>query len=145
MSNAMTKMRTFDSMVRSASRKTLDTLLDVVTDAELAAYMAGRAKMNPGKIWDGYFKPMLEAMDKATRDEVLSNMANYQPSTEAGEMELGPSGSLASTGDVKEDEEEKPENKREPSRTGDAMRKWRGRDHERIAAMQRANEEHWKK
>jgi hypothetical protein len=144
----MLKVRSFDSLTRHASNQTLDTILTAATDEELAKYMAGRAKMNPGMVWDGYLKPMLEAMDKATRDEVLSNMAEYQPSIEAGSMEEGPNESLASTGDEKEDEEKNPNGsigKGKPHSTGDAMRKWRGQDHERIEAMTKANELFWKK
>jgi hypothetical protein len=140
----MLKVRSFDSLTHHASNKTLDTILTAATDEELAAYMTARAKLNPGKVWDGYFKPMLEAMDKATRDEVLSNMAEFQPSIEAGSMEEGPSGSLASTGDEKEDEEKR-KDMGSTSKVGDAMRAWRGQDHDRIAAVQKANESFWKK
>src|ERR1700733_7086794 len=66
-----------DSLTRQVSAKMMDTVLSVATDEELAKYMAGRAKMNPGKIWDGYFKPMLTAMDKATRDKILKQFDDY--------------------------------------------------------------------
>jgi hypothetical protein len=138
----MLNVRSFDSLTRYASNQTLDTILTAATDEELAAYMTARAKLNPGKVWDGYLKPMLEAMDKATRDEVLSNMAEYELSSEPGEMEAGPSGSLATTSDEKEDKEKKDIT---GHKVGDAMRKWRGQDHDRIANMQKANEAFWKK
>jgi hypothetical protein len=142
----MWKVRVNDSMTRSASRQTLDTVLTAATDEELAAYMAGRAKLNPGKVWDGYFKSALDAMDKATRDEVLSNLANYEPSVESGEMEEGPAGSLSSTGDDEEEEKKRKDTGNgATSKVGDAMRKWRGQDHDRIAAMQKANSDFWKK
>jgi hypothetical protein len=73
--------------------------LDVVTDAEAAAYFARRAKADLGRTWTGIFKPMLDAMDRSTRDEVLANIENCQPSASSGAMEPGPAGSLASTRD----------------------------------------------
>jgi hypothetical protein len=93
------RVRTFDSMTRGGSRKTLDTLLDVPTDAEMAKYFAARAKADLGRVWDGVFKPMLEAMDQATRNEVLTNVKNYELSLQSGSMEIGPAGSLTSTRD----------------------------------------------
>jgi len=131
--------------VPTTDAKTRDIVLTAATDAELAQYMAGRAKLNPGKVWDGVFKAALNAMDKKTRDEVLSNLEDYEASSESGEMEEGPSESLASTGDEKEDEEEKRKDIGNGARVGDAMRKWRGQDHDRIAAMQKANADFWKK
>lgn len=91
-------VRTFDSMTRRASRSTVDTILAAATEAELAEYFSGRAKLDPGRVWDGYFKPMLDAMDPRTRDEVLSNLSDYAPSMSSGAMRPGPAGSLASTG-----------------------------------------------
>jgi hypothetical protein len=133
--------------VPTTDAKTKDIVLTAATDAELATYMAGRAKLNPGRVWDGVFKAALNAMDRKTRDEVLANLEDYEASIESGEMEEGPSGSLASTGDEKEDEEEKRKDAGNgaTSRVGDAMRKWRGQDHDRIAAMNKANADFWKK
>jgi hypothetical protein len=150
--NEMLKVRGFDSLTRRASQQTLDTVLTAATDEELAAYMAGRAKMNPGKVWDGYFKPMLEAMDKVIRDEVMSNMANYgnqlATSEAVGETEASGLTFGGENSDEKEDEEKNPDGstgKGKSHPTGDAMRQWRGRDHDRIANMQKANESFWKK
>jgi hypothetical protein len=144
----MLKVRSFDSLTRYASNQTLDTILTAATDEELATYMAGRAKLNPGKVWDGYFKVALDAMDKATRDEVLSNLAEYEPSEESGEMESGPSGSLASTGDEKEDGEKNPDGsigKGKPNSTKDTLRGWRDQSGSVIDAMNKANAKFWKK
>ena len=136
------KVRSFDSLTRRASNQTLDTILTAATDEELAAYMTTRAKMNPGQVWDGYFKPMLEAMDKATRDEVLSNMTNYGNElatsksigeTEASGLIFGGENDEAGKTDIT------------GHKVGDAMRKWRGQDHDRIADVQKANETFWKK
>jgi hypothetical protein len=148
----MLKVRSFDSLTRQASRQTLDTILTAATDEELAAYMTARAKMNPGKVWDGYFKPMLEAMDKATRDEVMSNMANYgnqlATSEAVGETEASGLTFGGENSNGKEDEEKNPDGstgKGKSHPTGDAMRQWRGQDRDRIANMQKANESFWKK
>jgi hypothetical protein len=144
--NEMLKVRSNDSMTRSASRQTLDTILTAATDEELAAYMTARAKMNPGLVWDGYFKPMLEAIDKVTRDEVLSNMAEYgnELGNSKAESETETTG-LTFGGE--NDDEKEDEEKRDITghKVGDAMRAWRGQDHERIAAVQKANEAFWKK
>jgi hypothetical protein len=88
--------------------RTLDTILTTATDAELAAYMTARAKLNPGKVWDGYFKPMLEAMDMRTRDEVLSNLTDYgnelSKSKSIGETQAGGLQFGGENHDEKEDE-----------------------------------------
>jgi hypothetical protein len=146
------KVRSFDSLTRRASNQTLDTILTAATDAELAAYMTARAKMNPGMVWDGYFKPMLAALDKATRDEVMGEMTNYgnelAQSKSIGETEAS---GLIFGGENDDEEEVEAQRLIEsngatgPTRTGDAMRKWRGQDHDRIADMQKANEKYWKK
>jgi hypothetical protein len=141
MSNVV-RVKSFDSLTRHASRQTLDTILTAATDEELAKYMAGRAKMNPGKVWDGYFKPMLEAMDKVARDEVLSNLSDYESDTETKGLTFG------GENDDEKEEEKNPDGsigKGKPHSTGDAMRKWRGQDHNRIAAMQEANAKFWEK
>jgi hypothetical protein len=93
------KVRTFDSMTRGTSRKMRDTLIDVPTDAEMTKYFASRAKADLGLVWDGMFKPMLDAMDSLTRDEFLANIKNYQLSLQSGAMEPGPAGSMTSTRD----------------------------------------------
>jgi len=84
---------------RRLSRRTLDTLLSAVTEAEMAEYLAGQAKMDPGRVWDGYFKPMLDAMDSSTRDKLLRKLSDYGSSMETGSMRPGPNASLASVGD----------------------------------------------
>lgn len=142
----MLKVRSFDSLTRHASNQTLDTILTAATDEELAAYMTARAKMNPGRVWDGYFKPMLEAIDKATRDEVLSNMAEYGNELGNSKAESETETTGLTFGGENEDEKED-EEKRDITghKVGDAMRKWRGQDHDRISNMQKANEAFWKK
>src|ERR1700686_567417 len=83
---------TIDSSRHMLPRKTtIDTVLNAATEAELAEYFAGRAKMDSGRVWDGIFRPMLDSMDPATRDEVLKNLSAYQPSMSSGAMGLGPS------------------------------------------------------
>jgi hypothetical protein len=92
---------TTDSLTR-VSHKGRDGLLTPPTPAEFAANIASVIKMtgfDPGKLFDGYFRPLLEAMDKRTRDEFLESVANYKPSNSSGEMEKGPAASVASTGD----------------------------------------------
>jgi len=94
-------VRNFDSMTRPSSRttsarSTLDTLLSTATAEELGKYFAGRAKLNAGKVWDGYFKPMLDALDRATRDEVLSSLEDYK--AQSGEFRVDGLGALATTG-----------------------------------------------
>ncbi|HEY2781983.1 MAG TPA: hypothetical protein VGI90_14465 [Steroidobacteraceae bacterium] len=126
----------------------MDTILNNVTDAELAAYFVSRAKMNPGMVWDGYMKPMLQAMDRKTRDEVLAACGNY-----GGEMEtsksIGNNEPLGLQFGGQNDEGEEVEGQAivegEKPKVGDAMRKWRGQDHSNIADMQKANEQFWKK
>ena len=73
----MVSVRTFDSMTRRLSRGTIDTVLSVATEAELAEYFGGRAKLDPGRVWSGIFRPVLDALDRKTRDEVLGNIERY--------------------------------------------------------------------
>jgi hypothetical protein len=144
----VTKIRSFDSMMmHTASRKTIDTILNNVTDAELAAYMAGRAKMNPGKVWDGYLKPLLQAMDKATRDEVMGEMTNYGNELAQSKAvgETAASGLIfgGENDDEKEDEEKKDIT---GHKVGDGtMRGWRDQTSSAIDAMQKANDKLWKR
>ena len=150
------RIQSFDSMTHAASRKTVDTILSNVTDAELAAYMASRAKMNPGKLWDGYFKPLLQAMDKKARDEVMGEMTNYG-------NELAQSKAISETaasglifGGQNDDGEEveaqqiiegnpTQDNIGCNSRGGGQLRKWRDQNSNAVAAMQKANAEFWKR
>ena len=53
-----------------------DTVLSTTTPEEIAEYFAGRAKLDPGTVWDGVFKPMLEAMDEESRAELLGEIEN---------------------------------------------------------------------
>jgi hypothetical protein len=149
------KVRSFDSMTRRASNQTLDTILTVATDAELAAYMTARAKMNPGLVWDGIFRPMLESMDKAARDEVMGEITSYgnEMATSKSIGETAASGLIfGGQNDENEVEGQKIVEGNEAGKTditghkvGDAMRKWRGHDHDRIADVQKANEAFWKR
>jgi hypothetical protein len=106
-------------MTRRLSRGTLDTVLNVASEAELAEYFAGRAKWDPGRVWDGFFKPMLDALDESEREEVLTNVSNYRPSSRSGAMERGPAGSLASTSDKTR------ANTHDVFRGGRELRQWR--------------------
>jgi hypothetical protein len=160
------RLQMMDSLTRRVSSKALDTILSVATDEELAKYMAGRAQMNPGKIWDGYFKPMLNALDKATRDKILKQFDDYgnELGKSKAESETEAKG-LAFGGENQDDEEGQPQNQLEEqveddeerrqmegngstsprSKVGDEMRRWRGQDHDRIVDMQRQNQEFWKR
>jgi hypothetical protein len=91
-----------DSMTRHLSRGTIDTVLSVATEAELDEYFGGRAKLDPGKVWDGIFKPVLDALDRATRDEVLGNIERYGNELASSEASPGPAGSLAFHGSVEQ-------------------------------------------
>jgi hypothetical protein len=143
-----------DSMTRRVSKKALDTLLNVATPAELAEYIAGAGKTDLGRVWDGWFAPMLEAMDQATRDKVLAKIKD-----EYGN-ELGKSKAEGVTNELDtltfggENDDEKKEDDREKEKpgvdisghkVGDEMRRWRGQDHDRIATMQQANSDYWKR
>lgn len=132
--------------VSTTDAATADTLLRTATDEELATYFAGRAKMNPGKIWDGIWKPALQAMDKATRDKILKSLDDYG-------NELGKSKAEGETevkgltfGGENEDEEQ-PQNKleREVESKDSPMRQWRNQDFRRIDDIQKANESFWKR
>lgn len=140
-----------------------DAVLAPATPDELVSYMASRAKLDPGKIWDGYFKPLLEAMDKATRDKVLANLdddygnelgtSKAEEETEAKGLTFG-----GENQDEKEDEETNPDGsigKGKPNSTEDnigcnskggrVLRGWRDKDSSAIDAINKANEAFWKK
>jgi hypothetical protein len=68
-----------------------DVVLTVPTEAELAAYFSGRTKVDLGKVWDGLIKPMLDNLDRKTRDEVL---AKYAGTLASSELTPGPAESL---------------------------------------------------
>jgi hypothetical protein len=93
--------RMFDSAglrPNERSVRTRDTVLSPVTSQELVSYFNGRAKLDPGKVWDGVFKPVLEAMDEESREELLGEIENYSSGMEST-MQADPAGSFASTGD----------------------------------------------
>jgi hypothetical protein len=149
------RIQSFDSLTHRVSRQTLDTLLSAATDEELAAYMAGRAKMNPGRVWDGFFKAALNAMDKATRDKILSSLDEYgnELATSEGEEETEEKG--LTFGDNKEDEEEgrkgpsgesfTKDNIACNSKGGRTLRAWRDNSSDVVADMNKANAAFWKR
>jgi hypothetical protein len=89
-------------MTRRLSRGTIDTVLSVATEAELAEYFGGRAKLDPGRVWSGIFRPVLDALDRKTRDEVLGNIERYGNELASSEASPGPAGSLAFHGSVEQ-------------------------------------------
>ena len=123
-----------DSLTNTASKKTIDAILNNVTDQELAVYFANRAKMNPGMVWDGVVKPMLQAMDKKTRDEVKGEITNYgnELATSKAIAETAASG-LIFGGENEDDEEVEGQAIVEGSNEG-----WT------IDAINNANRKHWK-
>jgi hypothetical protein len=58
-------------------RRTRDTLLTVPTDTEWKAYMEQRAKMDPGKYWDG-ISAGLSSMEPALREEIYKRFDNFR-------------------------------------------------------------------
>jgi hypothetical protein len=91
--------RTFDSMTRPLSRRMVDTLLSCVTPEEMNKYWEDRSRVDPGKIWDGHFRPMLDAMDPEDREQLIQEVTNYGSSMGSGTLRPGPALSLASIGD----------------------------------------------
>jgi hypothetical protein len=66
---------------------------------------ARMAATDPGRIWNGVLKPLLDAMDSRTRDEVLTNLAEYGNKLGSSEASPGPAGSLTFTGRVRPERE----------------------------------------
>lgn len=151
------RIRSQDSMTRTASRPTLDAILKTVTPAEMAAYFARRAKINPGMVWDGMLKPMLQALDKKTRDDLMGEITNYG-------NELATSMSIAETAASglifggQNDEETNPDGsigEGKPNQTqdnigcnskgGKTMRSWRDKNTSAIDAINNANAKFWNK
>ncbi len=117
------RVRMMDSMARHLSR---DTVLNVATEAELAKYFAGRAKVDFGKVWLGFFEPMLDQMEPVTREELREQVSAYQASMTSGSMERGPAGSLANTGDAT-----------------NSLRQWRDRIGRQCNDINKANRKFW--
>jgi hypothetical protein len=74
----------------------MDTLLTAATPSELAQYFGERAKMDPGTVWDGILRPMLDALPAEVRDELLDKLETYH--APSGEFRTDEDGRLATTG-----------------------------------------------
>ena len=92
-------VRTCDSMTRRLSRRVMDTLLSAVTPEEMDEYWRNRARVDPGMIWDGHLKPMIDAMDPSSRDELLGKLSDYGSAMGSSTLRPSTNLSLASIGD----------------------------------------------
>jgi hypothetical protein len=146
-------VRHFDT-VRSSVRFS-DAILNNVSEEEMAKYFAGRAKLNPGKVWDGVLKPLLQSLDKKTRDQILKNLDDdygNELATSKAEGENEPLG--LQFGGENQDEEEvegqaivegtgTQDNIACNSKGGRKLRSWRDANASAIDAVQKANADFW--
>jgi hypothetical protein len=134
------RLQMLDSMTRFLSK---DTVLNNATEGELAQYFGGRAKLDPGKVWDGFLKPMLNAMDSKTRDELATRMEAYSNEIASSTMHIGPSGALVADED---DPEKKPDGKG-GTNTNDGpttLRGWRDATRNQVEDINEVNRKFWK-
>jgi hypothetical protein len=126
--NVIRKIRTHDAPVHMSRARAIDTVLTAASDAELAAYFAGRAKPDLGKLWTGVFEPMLDALPAEVRDELIEKVERYKAPSE--EFRVDGNGTLASKGTS-------------DSVANASLRQWRDSTGRQIEAINRAHEKFW--